>query len=163
MLWAMRVGFILAFCLIASLLLQRIDIFRSIDKIAEKYGFAIEQHDVPTEDGYINVLHRVKILNESNLKSPFTFFQVKRPVILFLHGFADSSDTWAVNGPEKSPAFFFTEQGYDIWIANFRCTHYSWWSNNQALKYQTGDVSIDCLMRNMAQYDFPAFIQHIKE
>ena len=41
------------------------DVFRTIDEIAENYGFAIEWHDVVTNDGYINVLHRVKVANKA--------------------------------------------------------------------------------------------------
>ena len=66
------------------------------------------------------------------------------------------------NGREKSPGFMFTKRGYDVWMANFRCNHYS-------ERHQTLDAEVDiaywkdCLIQDMAKHDLPAFIRYIKE
>ena len=80
--------------------------------------------------------------------------------MLLLHGLLDSSDTWVLNG-RNSLAFILHDQGYDVWMANFRCTPYS-------EKHKTLDSKIDveywrnCTVHEMAEYDLPSFIGHVK-
>lgn len=64
------------------------DTFRSFEEMCTFYGYKSESHKVVTEDGYINLMHRVyKFDNPDNM-----------PTILMNHGLIDSSDAWIMNG-----------------------------------------------------------------
>lgn len=81
-------------------------------------GFDAESHTVVTKDGYINTLHRVRA--RQGYDSP-----QRKQVVLMNHGLEDSSDSWVLNGPEKSPAFAAATNGYDVWVSNTRGNFYS--------------------------------------
>ena len=61
---------------------------------------------VVTPDGYILEVHRI----------------VGTGSVVFLqHGLMDSSATWVLAGPDNhAPAFRLAEEGYDVWLGNFR-------------------------------------------
>lgn len=59
------------------------------------HGYPVEVHNVTTTDGYILELHRIPNSFISNST------QRKRPVLL-VHGYADTSATWVMIGPNRS-------------------------------------------------------------
>jgi lysosomal acid lipase/cholesteryl ester hydrolase len=126
------------------------DAARNIDEIVESNGFGLEWHYVTTEDGYINTMHRIKPRQDG------------MPVVMLLHGLLDSSDTWVMNGPEKSLAFFLSNEGYDVWMPNFRGTDYS--ENHLTLDPVFEDAYWrNCTIHEMGENDLPALINYAKQ
>jgi len=41
-------------------------------------------------------------------------------VVYFQHGIVDSNTTWIVHGPGESIAFASRDDGYDVFMGNFR-------------------------------------------
>lgn len=103
---------------------HNIRIIKEIDNIADpdsdvnlnsiqlisKYGDVPQRHTVVTEDGYL--VNVVRIPNNG-------------PVVLFVHGIGDSSDSWLVTGPSSSLAYQLSSLGFDIWLYNARGNKYS--------------------------------------
>ena len=79
--------------------------------------------------------------------------------VLLIHGHADSSDSWIVNG-EKSVAIILVNAGYDVWLANTRGNKYSeqhvWLNPDEDTEYWSNSIP-----DYSAKYDFPAFIEKV--
>lgn len=80
---------------------------------------------------------------------------------MFIHGFVDSSDSFCVNGRQKSPAFILADAGYDVWLANTRGNKYS--RGHQTLNPNT-DVEYwrNAMGHHIAQFDIPSFIENVR-
>lgn len=48
-----------------------------------------------------------------------------RPPVLVVPGYFCSSADWVNMGPEKSLGFLLADEGYDVWLANYRGTRWS--------------------------------------
>lgn len=68
--------------------------FSQKPELMENFGYNSETHSVTTEDGYILTVFRI-IKNKTEKIE-------RRPVVLFLHGFGNSSDLWVICGPKAS-------------------------------------------------------------
>lgn len=90
------------------------DYFKTIFELAMDQGLNHECHQVTTDDGYILNLFRIKNPDLS----------VNAPVIFMQHGLMGSGENWVMNG-KNSPAFYFANKGYDVWLGNHRGTKYA--------------------------------------
>ncbi|KAF3613941.1 putative carbon catabolite repressor protein 4 -like protein 3-like [Capsicum annuum] len=70
-------------------------------------GYPYEALRVVTDDGYILLLERIPRRDA-------------RKVVYLQHGVFDSSMGWVSNGVVGSPAFAAYDQGYDVFLGNFR-------------------------------------------
>jgi len=75
---------------------------------------------VTTEDGYLLTLFHIS----GGLHKPAGSNTGRSP-LLFQHGILDSADGWVMHGQDLSPAFYFANQGYDVYVGNNRGTKYS--------------------------------------
>ena len=117
-------------------------------------GFNLETHWVTTTDGFINKMYR---LNSKPLADGES-----RPAVIMMHGLVDSSDSWMINGRNKSHAFILADEGYDVWMTNSRGNKYS--QNHTVLDSAT-DLQFweHSNVISMAKYDTPAFIEYAKK
>lgn len=124
----------------------------TFEQICHEAGYVLEKHWVTTEDGYINSMFRIR---KNNSSEPL-------PTAMLVHGFTESGNTFVVNVRDKSPVFVLAEQGYDVWVINFRGNFFS-------MKHQTLSAETDVeywegsTLSNTAIYDIPAFIKHAKD
>ncbi|VVC89029.1 unnamed protein product [Leptidea sinapis] len=86
------------------------DMYLNITQLIKKDGFAVEEHIVTTEDGYILKMFRIP-------KSG--------PPIFLMHGIISSSDDWISIGINKALAYSLAAQNYDVWMGNARGTGHS--------------------------------------
>ncbi|KAJ1524458.1 hypothetical protein ONE63_010955 [Megalurothrips usitatus] len=75
------------------------------------FGYPTEGHYVQTEDGYRLRLDRVS--------------RPGRQPVLLAHGMQTSSPSFVLLGKGKSLASMLYDAGYDVWMINYRGTHYS--------------------------------------
>lgn len=118
----------------------------------EKEGFEGQEHNVTTRDGFILTLHRVT-------KSSNEIVPTKRPaaVVFIQHGLLCSAAEWVIGSRENSLAFLLANEGYDVWLGNFRGNIYSRSHKTlNATDAQFWDFSWD----EMAKYDLPSMLNY---
>ncbi|KAF7405865.1 hypothetical protein HZH68_005234 [Vespula germanica] len=121
------------------------DINLSTDKLIKKYGYSSETHVVITEDGYLLTLHRISGKSGSH-------------PILIQHGLLTSSADWVIAGPKKGLAYLLADEGYDVWLGNFRGNTYS----RAHKSLSTKDPRFwNFSWHEMGIYDLPAMISYI--
>ncbi|KAH9311929.1 hypothetical protein KI387_026964, partial [Taxus chinensis] len=80
---------------------------RTCEDVITELGYPYEAIRVTTADGYVLLLERIP-RNDS------------RKVLYLQHGLLDSSLGWVSNGVVGSQAFAAYDQGYDVFLGNFR-------------------------------------------
>jgi len=87
--------------------------------------------------------------------------KASKPVVMMQHGLADSSDSWILNYRDKAPALVAATEGYDVWVLNHRGNKHT--RLHKTLDHKTDFEYWDHSFIELAKYDMPAFIEHIKE
>ncbi|XP_071710881.1 uncharacterized protein [Rutidosis leptorrhynchoides] len=80
---------------------------RTCQDVITELGYPYEAIKVVTTDGYVLLLERIPRRDA-------------RKVVYLQHGVFDSSMGWVSNGVVGSPAFAAFDQGYDVFLGNFR-------------------------------------------
>lgn len=80
---------------------------RTCQDVITELGYPYEAIHVITDDGYILLLERIPRRDS-------------RKAVYLQHGVLDSSMGWVSNGVVGSPAFAAFDQGYDVFLGNFR-------------------------------------------
>ncbi|KAL3512281.1 hypothetical protein ACH5RR_024998 [Cinchona calisaya] len=80
---------------------------RTCQDVITELGYPYEPIRVVTADGYVLLLERIPRRDA-------------RKVVYLQHGILDSSMGWVSNGVVGSPAFAAFDQGYDVFLGNFR-------------------------------------------
>lgn len=147
------------------------DSWLTVNEVVERRGYQFEEHNIPTDDGYIIKLFR--------LRNPYFASSGLKP-ILIEHGLGANSTQWMINSTvgraadwtssqctdsgeckfDDSLAFSLSNYGYDVWLGNMRgsvnCLEHSTLNAFRDAKYW--DFSID----EMAKFDVPAMISYVK-
>lgn len=80
---------------------------RTCQDVITELGYPYEAIHVITADGYVLLLERIPRRDSQK-------------VVYLQHGVLDSSMGWVSNGVVGSPAFAAYDQGYDVFLGNFR-------------------------------------------
>ena len=115
----------------------------SFTRLANKYGYKAEEHEVITEDGYILTLFHIK---------------GRSPPVLLVHGILDSSDTWLLRG-ENSLGITLANSGYDVWFGNTRGNIYS--RRHVTLNPDVDTKFWEFSFNEIGYYDYPAILDKI--
>lgn len=116
-------------------------------------GLELEEYRIITEDDYVLPLHRLidpKVTpEERNLKKP----------LLMQHGLLSCSSAFVTPG-FNSLAYYFLEQGYDVWLGNNR----SWFApmhNTIEGNLMHSEEYWDWDILHLAYYDLPCIIKTV--
>ncbi|GAB1867614.1 Lipase 3 [Camponotus japonicus] len=121
------------------------DVILDTLEMIRKAGYPAEAHVVTTEDGYRLTLHRIPGANDS------------LPVLL-QHGLLCSSVDWIFLGRGKALAYLLADQGYDVWLGNFRGNTYS----RAHISLSPSNLTFwDFSFNEMGIYDLPAMFTYI--
>ena len=113
-------------------------------------GYAFEEYNVTTDDGYILALYRIPGRADEQ--------RTQAPAVLLQHGMESDASAWLINYPHLAPAFTLVDEGYDVWMGN-----------NRGCRFSLGHVSLntssweywDHDFEEMGLYDVPAEIDFI--
>ncbi|XP_065871851.1 triacylglycerol lipase 1-like [Euphorbia lathyris] len=115
-------------------------------------GYPCSQQTVETKDGYLLSLQRVSSSNNR------TLVRTCGPPVLLLHGLFVAGDTWFLNSKDDSLGFILADQGFDVWVANFRGTSFSF--GNAFLSPKDKEFW-SWSWEDLAQYDLPVILDYI--
>ncbi|CAL1684019.1 unnamed protein product [Lasius platythorax] len=114
-------------------------------EMIRRAGYPAEAHVVTTEDGYLLTLHRIPGGNGS------------LPVFL-QHALLCTSADWVILGKGKALAYLLADQGYDVWLGNYRGNTYS----RAHTSLSPSELKFwDFSFHEMGIYDLPAMITFI--
>ena len=137
-----------------------LDVNRSFSKICRAKSYPFERHKVLTKDGYWLTVFRIM---GSKGQSTWEALAQRKPALYLQHGVVDSADTFIMNDEKRAPGFMFANAGYDVWLGNTRGNKYS---KEHTYLDPTDDedkkVFFDFSFGEMAEYDVPAIIEHIR-
>lgn len=128
------------------------EIFYTMFQFVSTNNYRLLSYYVTTEDGYILQLFRIphgKNTTKNNGDQ----------VVLLQHGFSCSSEMWVSSGPNNSLAFYLADQGYDVWMSNFRGNIYgrNHTRMNPDISYKFWEFGLD----EHGRYDLPAVIDFV--
>ena len=149
----MKLSIWLTFFILVSSSLCQDDLYMTLQQRCDSHGFGYEEHEVTTSDGYILSLVRISY-------GPDSVNVEERPPIYFSHPLAMSAQIFAYLEPESSPAFYFANLGYDVWLNNIRGNTYS--RRHQTLDPNSDPEFWEFDMNDITE-DHRANIQHILE
>ncbi|EFN60337.1 Lipase 3 [Camponotus floridanus] len=116
------------------------DVILDTPQMIRRAGYPVEAHVIMTDDGYLLTLHRIPGGNDS------------LPVLL-QHGLLSSSVDWIILGKDKA-----IDQGYDVWLGNFRGNTYS---RAHISLSPSNSTFWNFSFNKMGIYDLPAMITFI--
>lgn len=131
-------------------------------KLIKSRGYGYELHHVPSQDGFINAIHR--IVNPKFLKA--------RGTILCFHGIFMASTYFLNNSPGGYPdephfltgpniGFELARRGFDVWLLDQRATPYS--KNHTIFDEEDKKNFWNWSIDQIALLDLPAAIDYIIE
>ncbi|XP_050454054.1 lipase 3-like isoform X3 [Cataglyphis hispanica] len=121
------------------------DVNLNVSEMIRKEGYPAETHVIMTQDGYFLTLHRIPGGNGS------------LPVLL-QHGLFCSSVSWVILGKGKALAYLLADEGYDVWLGNFRGNTYS---RTHISLSSSNSTFWDFSLNELGIYDLPAMITFI--
>lgn len=119
---------------------------RTIRQLIRDEGYPYEKVEVVTKDGYI--LRMDRIPNRRSNK-----------IVFFQHGILDSAFAWVAQGADNSIAFRAHNEGYDVWMGNFR----GYGLSLKTAHRMEGKDYWDYSFNEHAFYDVRAFVEKIVE
>ncbi|KAI4347158.1 hypothetical protein L6164_007997 [Bauhinia variegata] len=119
---------------------------RTCQDVITELGYPYEAIHVITADGYVLLLERIPRRDA-------------RKAVYLQHGILDSSMGWVSNGVVGSPAFAAYDQGYDVFLGNFRGLVSREHINKNISSHQYWRYSIN----EHGTKDIPAMIEKIHE
>ncbi|XP_039443363.1 lipase 1-like [Culex pipiens pallens] len=123
------------------------DALLTVPQLIRKYGYEVEEYQVPTEDGYLLAMYRIPSRTNSG----------KHPVFM-MHSLFSSCSDWVLIGPKHGLAYLLADRGYDIWMGNARGTRYS--RNHERLAVNSAEFW-DFTFHEIGFYDVPALIDFV--
>lgn len=127
------------------------DVGLNAKQVIQKYGYPLEVHSIETEDGYILEYHRIPHGKNNAVGG--------HPVLL-MPGLLSNSADFLTLGPGLSLGYILADEGYDVWLANYRGSR---WSK----KHKTLDVVLnkkeffDISFQEIGLFDITASIDYI--
>ena len=147
---------------------------KDVFEMVKDLGYELEEHLVPTEDGFILGIQRIRetkgIFTDADRKlslppSPAKSLSSisdsvnlkKKPPIMFISGCLLNAEVWFCHKiPENNLPIYLAEQGFDIWLLNRRGSKYS---SRHLHKKPTEESYWDYCLDDSALYDLPSAIR----
>lgn len=129
---------------------QELKLVPDLNYYYEFLDLQVNRYEVVTKDGFVLTMQRIIHPFEPLVE------RKKRKPILLLHGLLQSSGSFCSGGKE-SLAYFFFQNGYDVWLGNNRCGF-----EPRHLFLSPDDYEMwNWDIIDMAQYDLTSMIDHV--
>ncbi|XP_045765402.1 lipase member K-like [Maniola jurtina] len=120
--------------------------------VAARHGYSAEEHTVPTEDGYLLTVFRVRRGRRCGARA-------RRTPVYLMTGVLLSAEAWLAAGPRAGLAFLLPDACYDTWVGSVRGAALA--SRHRSLDPSADEAFWRFSADKIARYDVPAAVDYI--
>lgn len=127
--------------------------------LVHPFGYACEDHQVVTDDGYVLGLQRIQKRQQGGRTPALGSGTAARPIAFLQHGLLVGAECFLLSAQGQSLALVLADAGYDVWLGNTRASR---WSHGHIKLRPSQKAFWKWSWDDLAERDLPAMLASVR-